>query len=83
VGGEGRGLAAGIASAVYLEPFRKALPVLVVAVPIGCRAYCTLRTGFGVALRLNDPAVLRTGCIARRTGLGNSPRRKLTCPLPS
>jgi hypothetical protein len=37
--------------------------------------------GFGVALRLTDPAVLRTGCIARRTGLGNNPRRRLIHPL--
>jgi hypothetical protein len=38
----------------------------VVAVPTGCRAYWILRTGFGVAFRLIDPAVLQTGCIARR-----------------
>jgi hypothetical protein len=36
-----------------------------------------LRMGFGVAFRLIEPAVLRTGCIARRTDLGKNPRRKL------
>jgi len=44
---------------------------------MGCRAYWTLRTGFGVAFRFSDPLVLRTGCSARLTGLGSSPRRKL------
>ena len=36
-----------------------------------------VRMDFGVALRLIEPAVLRTGCIARRTDLGSNPRRKL------
>ena len=49
-----------------------------VAVPIGCLAYSTLRTAFGVARRLSEPAVLRTGCIARLTDFGKNPRRKLT-----
>jgi hypothetical protein len=52
-------------------------PKWVVAVPTGCLAYCTLRTGFGVAFRLREPAVLRTGCKARLAGFGNNPRRKL------
>lgn len=30
-----------------------------------------------MALRLIEPAVLRIGCIARRTGLDKNPRRKL------
>jgi hypothetical protein len=35
---------------------------------------------FGVARRLIDPAVLRTGCIARLTDFDKKPRRKLTAP---
>lgn len=38
---------------------------------------------FGVALRLIEPVVLRTGCTARRTGLGKNPRMKLIGPLLS
>jgi len=45
--------------------------------------YMTVRTGFGVTRRLREPLVLRTGCIARLTGLGNSPRRKLIESLPA
>ena len=46
---------------------RAARPNRVVAVPIGCRAYCTLRMSFGVTRRLIDPVVLlptkdRTDC---------------------
>jgi hypothetical protein len=64
---------------LYLKKdLRTDRPTRVVAVPIGCLAYWTFRTAFGVARRLNEPAVLRTGCIARLTDLGNSPRRKLT-----
>lgn len=63
---------------VYLrKDLRTARPARVVAVPTGCRAYWIVRMGFGVALRLTEPAVLRTGCIARRTDLGSSRRRKL------
>ena len=65
------------------KSLRTTRPRRVVALPIGCLAYWTARMGFGVALRLIDPAVLRTGCIARRTGLGNSPRRKLILRPPS
>ena len=53
-------------------------PAAVVAVPRRCLAYSTLRTALGVARRLIEPAVLRTGCIARLIGLGRSPLRKLT-----
>ena len=66
----------------YLEdPLRTLRPALVVAAPIGCLADWALRTGFGVTLRLIEPAVLRIGCTARRTGLVSSPRRKLTAYL--
>lgn len=57
--------------------FRTVRPARVVAVPTGCLAYWIERTGLGVALRFIEPAVLRTGCIARRTGLGKNPRMKL------
>lgn len=53
-------------------------PADVVAVPHGCRAYCTLRTVLGVARRLMEPPVLRTGWRTRLTGLGRNPLRKLT-----
>jgi hypothetical protein len=56
---------------------RTARPAMVDNVPIGCLAYWTLRMGLGVALRFRDPAVLRTGFIARRTGRGKNPRLKL------
>jgi hypothetical protein len=56
---------------------RTARPRRVVAVPTGWSEYWTFLTTFGVALRLNDPAVLRTGCRIRRTGLGRNPRMKL------
>lgn len=69
---------------VYLKKdLRTARPARVVAVPTGCRAYWIVRMGFGVALRLIEPAVLRTGCIARRTDLGKKPRRKLIRESPS
>lgn len=47
---------------------------------MGWRAYWILRIDLGVALRLTEPAVLLTGCIIRRTGLGNNPRTKLIAP---
>lgn len=53
-------------------------PAAVEAVPTGCLAYCTLRIALGVARRLIEPAVLRTGCIARLMGLGRKPLLKLT-----
>lgn len=61
---------------------RTTRPRRVVALPTGCLAYWTRRSGFGVARRVIDPAVLRTGCITRLTGLGNSPRRKLISRPP-
>jgi hypothetical protein len=62
----------------YLKRDRRmARPSRVVAVPRGWRAYWTLRIALGVALLLSDPEVLRTGCMARRTGLGSNPRLKL------
>lgn len=39
-----------------------------------------LRTGFGVAFRFTEPAVLRMGCKTRLTGLGKNPLRKLIAP---
>ena len=54
----------------YLNDLRTVRPARVVAVPTGWRAYCALRMGLGVARRFTDRIVLRTGCIARRTGLG-------------
>jgi hypothetical protein len=62
---------------------RTARPARVVAVPTGCLMYMTVRMGLGVTLRLREPPVLRTGCNARLTGLGNSPRRKLIESLPA
>lgn len=62
---------------------RTTRPRRVVAPPTGCLACWTLRMGRGVARRLIDPALLRTGCIARRTGLGNRPRRKLISQPPA
>lgn len=65
----------------YLKKdLRTARPSRVVAVPTGCLAYSMARIDLGVTFRLNEPAVLRTGLIARRTGLGNRPRRKLIAP---
>jgi hypothetical protein len=55
-------------------------PAFVDSVPTGCLAYWTFRMGFGVALRLMEPVVLRTGCTARRTGFGKNPRLKLITP---
>ena len=43
------------------KDFRIERPALVVAVPIGCLAYSTFRTTFGVARRLSEPAVLLIG----------------------
>jgi hypothetical protein len=63
---------------IYLKnDLRTTRPARVVTVPTGCLAYWIVRMGFGVAFRFIEPAVLRTGCIARRTDLGNNPRRKL------
>ena len=73
-----------IRAASYLNKDRRALrPNAVVAVPTGCLAYWILRIGLGVARRLTDPAVLQTGWLARRTGLGKNPRKKLMVLLLS
>ena len=61
----------------YLKNLRTERPARVVAVPIGCRAYCTLRMALGVTFRFSDPLVLRNECRVRLTCLGSSPRRKL------